>query len=92
MNRILHTHAEQTTNGGASALHRAAIGVDKGSESLLMLLAYNQVDTSLIDDENQNFLHKLAQTKSKILFDELRTTYAHLNVADKRGKLPVNYC
>ena len=78
-----------TTNGGASALHRAAIG--KGTESLLLLLECNRIDTTLVDDENQNFMHKVAQAKKNALFDTLLTKYGHLNVPDKKGKLPVDY-
>jgi len=78
-----------TTNGGASALHRAAIGVSKGTESLELLLA-SKIDKTLTDDEDQNFLHKLAKTNFKD-FDKLLEFYSDLDKPDKFDKLPADY-
>ena len=78
-----------TTNGGASSLHRAATGANKGPESLDLLLN-SAIDKSLVDEDLQNFLHKLAQTDAKI-FDQVSKSHPQLITRDKFGKLPNDY-
>ena len=78
-----------TTNGGATSLHRAAIGANKGSESLTLLLN-SGIDKNMIDEDLQNFLHKLAQSDAKI-FDEISREYPELITRDKFDKFPHDY-
>lgn len=78
-----------TTNGGATSLHRAAIGVNKGPESLELLLN-STIDKTIIDEDLQNFLHKLAQSDAKI-FDEISKHHPELITRDKFEKFPQDY-
>ena len=80
------------TNGGASVLHRAATGASKGPECLELLLKQKQL-FCLVDEEGQNFLHKLAQSSpehyKRIVRDQ---AYRELeNCRDKYDKLPADY-
>ena len=68
---------------------RTLESVSKGTQSLELLLA-SKIDKTLTDDEDQNFLHKLAKTNFKD-FDKFLNLYSDLNKPDKFGKLPADY-
>ena len=78
------------TNGGATPLLRAAIkACDK---SLEILLSRNDIEIEAFDDEKQNFLHKLARSSKKMLYEKYCQKFPKLaDCSDIRGKVPKDY-
>lgn len=78
------------TNGGATPLLRAAIkACDK---SLEILLSRNDIEIEAFDDEKQNFLHKLARSSKKMLFEKYCQKFPKLaDCSDIRGNVPKDY-